>query len=276
MSRRGLVAAAAMGLAACWLLMPVVKAATQAQPQPQARQAQAPPQQASPLPAQAEPVDRPGVTDNLQDEVFAALVRLPLAAVLGTALALRPRRRGTPVRQSAVIQTQIILAVVGALIMLVVGASLARAFGIVGAANLIRYRSKIEDPKDAVVMLCALAIGLSVGVGLYGLAIVGTLFIGFALWIIESFESQTRVFELSVKLGEQTEALRPKIEQVFKRFQLTYELRTASPEQVLYLIETPVDLQTDRMSTALTTLVPDGKGAVEWDEKKADKAVVKP
>jgi len=160
--------------------------------------------------------------------------------------------------------------------MLFVGASLARGFGSVGGANLIRYRSKIEDPKDAVVMLCALAIGLSVGVGLYGLAIVGTLFIGFALWIIESFESQTRVFELSVKLGEQTEALRPTIEQVFKRFQLTYELRTASPEQVLYLIETPVDLQTDRMSTALTTLVPDGKGAVEWDEKKADKAVVKP
>ena len=65
-------------------------------------------------------------------------------------LALRPRRNGTPERQPAVVQTQIILAVVGALIMLVVGASLARAFGIVGAANLIRYRSKIDDPKDAV------------------------------------------------------------------------------------------------------------------------------
>ena len=96
------------------------------------------------------------------------------AAVCGAArapsLALRPRRRGTPVRQPAVVQTQIVLAVVGALIMLVVGASLARAFGIVGAANLIRYRSKIDDPKDAVVMLCALSVGLAAGVGLYGLA----------------------------------------------------------------------------------------------------------
>ena len=123
-------------------------------------------------------------------------VRLPLAAVLGTALALRPRRRGTPPRQPAVVQTQIVLGVVGALIMLVVGASLARAFGIVGAANLIRYRSKIEDPKDAVVMLCTLSVGLSAGVGLYGLAIIGTLFIGLALWIIESFEPQTRAFEI--------------------------------------------------------------------------------
>ena len=65
------------------------------------------------------------------------------------------------------IQTQIMLAIVGAVIMLVVGNSLSRAFGIVGAAGLIRYRSNIADPKDAVVMLSSLAAGLPVGVGLY-------------------------------------------------------------------------------------------------------------
>ena len=45
------------------------------------------------------------------------------------------------------IQTQIILAIIGALVMLVVGASLARAFGVVGAAGLVRYRAKIADPR---------------------------------------------------------------------------------------------------------------------------------
>jgi hypothetical protein len=126
--------------------------------------------------------------DDLMHEMRAVAVRLPLAAALGTALALRPRRRGTPIRQPAVVQTQIVLAIVGALIMLVVGASLARAFGIVGAANLIRYRSKIEDPKDAVVMLSALSVGLAAGVGLFVLAILGTAFLVGALWIIEGFE----------------------------------------------------------------------------------------
>gem|GEM_PF-1170201 len=219
--------------------------------------------------AQPEPVDVPGVADNLQDEVMSALARLPLAALLGTALALRPRRRGTPVRQPAVVQTQIILAVVGALIMLVIGASLARAFGIVGAANLIRYRSKIDDPKDAVVMLCTLSVGLCAGVGLYGLAVIGTLFIGLALWVIESFEPQTRVFALTLKLGDDTKALRPKIEQVLERFKCDWELRGAAPDEVSYFITTPRELQTDRVSNALTALVPDGKGAVEWSEKKA-------
>src|SRR5262245_57084386 len=62
------------------------------------------------------------------DEIRHALIRLPLAAMLGTVLAVRPKRPGTPPRQPAVIQTQIILAIVGALVMLVVGTNLARAF----------------------------------------------------------------------------------------------------------------------------------------------------
>ena len=79
------------------------------------------------------------------------------------------------------IQTQIILAVIGALVMLVVGSSLARAFGIVGAAGLVRYRAKVDDPKDAGVMLSTLAVGLASGVGLWVLAIFGTAFILFVL-----------------------------------------------------------------------------------------------
>jgi uncharacterized membrane protein YhiD involved in acid resistance len=205
--------------------------------------------------------------EELKDELIAAAVRLPVAALLGTALALRPRRRGTPARQPAVIQTQIILAVVGALIMLVVGGSLARAFGIVGAASLIRYRSKIDDPKDAVVMLSALSVGLAAGVGLYGIAMFGTLFLVLALWIIESFESQTRVWELSIKLGEKTAVLRPRIEAVLRRFKTQYELRGQSEDEVSYLVTSPLKLHTDRVSNVLTALVPTGKGAVEWKER---------
>lgn len=216
-------------------------------------------------------VDLPGVMDTFQEELLASAVRLPLAALLGAVLALRPRRGGTPERQPAVVQTQIILAIVGSFIMLVVGASLARAFGVAGAANLIRYRSKVDDPKDAVVMLCALSAGLASGVGLYGLAVIGTVFIVSCLWVIEGFEPQTRVFELNVKLGTKTQDLRPKIEEVLRRYKARYELRTASEEMVSYMVTTPKSLRTDRVSNLIMELVPDGKGAVEWDEKLKDK-----
>jgi uncharacterized membrane protein YhiD involved in acid resistance len=205
---------------------------------------------------------------NALHDVQVALIRLPLAAILGACLALRPKRRGTPPRTPAVLQTQIILSIVGAVIMLVVGASLARAFGIVGAANLIRYRSKIDDPKDAVVMLCTLAVGLASGVGLYALAIVSTAFIAGALWVIESFEAPLRHFELKIKAGDDTDSLRPKIEQILRRYGLQFELRTSSDEEVCYDVQVPFEIQTDRISNAILQLDEKGHAAVDWSEKK--------
>jgi uncharacterized membrane protein YhiD involved in acid resistance len=202
-------------------------------------------------------------------EIDDALVRLPLAAVLGAALALRPRRKGTPPRTAQVVQTQIILSVVGAVIMLVVGASLARAFGIVGAANLIRYRSKIDDPKDAVVMLCALAVGLATGVGLYALAGFSTVFLVIALGIIESFEPKTgKQFDLKIKVGDRTDELRPKIETILDRYRLQYEIRTSSDEEVCYDVHVPLEVQTDRVTNAILKLDPEGHAAVDWADKK--------
>ena len=99
--------------------------------------------------------------------VWRALVLLPSAAVLAGMLGfVRPIRRQLVPRSIHVIQTQILLAIVGAAIMMVVAESLARAFAIVGAAGLVRYRAHIDDPKDAGVLLVALAIGLAAGGGL--------------------------------------------------------------------------------------------------------------
>jgi uncharacterized membrane protein YhiD involved in acid resistance len=202
-------------------------------------------------------------------EIDDAMVRLPLAAALGAALALRPRRRGTPKRDPAVIQTQIILAVVGAVIMLVVGASLARAFGIVGVASLIRYRSKIDDPKDAVVMLSALAVGLASGVGLYALAGFSAVFLVAALWVIESFEQGLKRFDLRIKAGKDTDAKRPQFEELLRRYKLKFELRTSSDDEVCYDVQVPIELKTDRISNAILKLDPEGHASVEWADKKA-------
>ena len=204
----------------------------------------------------------------LLHELRDAAIRLPLATALGTLLALRPRRHGTPPRSAAVIQTQIILAVIGAVIMLVVGVSLARAFGILGVAGLIRYRSKINDPKDAVVMLAALAVGLASGVGLYALASFSTLFLTAALWVIEGFEPRTRVFELSIKLEDKTLTLRPKVEEILRRYRCTVEPRTVSESELVYEVTAPYGLRTGSLSRSLLALDGHGKGAVEWKETR--------
>ncbi len=220
------------------------------------------------------PAPQPETFASAKDQAWNAGVRLSLAAGLGALLALRPRRRGTPPRSMPVIETQIILAGVGALIMLVVGTSLARAFGIVGAANLIRYRAKIDDPKDAVVMLAALAVGLACGVGLYPLAATGTLLIGLFLWTIESFEPKaTKPFELRIKVKKGAAELRPAIERTLRSYRVGLELRATAEDEVHYMVHLPQDLKTDRLTSALLALAPaDDDPAVEWEDKKAKKS----
>jgi hypothetical protein len=201
------------------------------------------------------------------EQLFDALYRLPLAAGLASVLALRPRRRGTPKRQPPVVQTQIILAIVGAVVMIVVGSSLARAFGIVGAAGLVRYRAKIADPKDAGVMLATLAIGLASGVGIWMLAIFTTAFVLVVLWVIESFENARAAFELKVEAKDPA-ALRPRIEELLTRHRLEHSMRTVSNEEVMYEVQLPIDKKTDRLSNQILQIDPENATGVEWKKKE--------
>ena len=203
-------------------------------------------------------------------ELRMAFERLPLAALFGTALAFRPRRRSQGGRNVVVIQTQIMLAVVGAVIMLVVGNSLSRAFGIVGAAGLIRYRASIADPKDAVVMLCALASGLAVGVGLYRLGLIATLFMMLLLWSIEWLEPPPRKqFELRIKTAA-AEDFRSKAEDVMKGFSVEFDLMVEEPEELRYAVSVPVTLRTRDVSDTLR-LVGGDDVICRWEEKRPNR-----
>jgi uncharacterized membrane protein YhiD involved in acid resistance len=212
----------------------------------------------------------PPFTEQVRD-LKHALSRLPVAAGLACVLAFRPRRKGTPPRQAPVIQTQIILAVVGAVVMLVVGSSLARAFGIVGAAGLVRYRAKIDDPKDAGVMLSTLAVGLAAGVGVWLLAGFATLFILAVLWIVESFEpTATQLFTLKV-MAKDPAAIKPRLDELLTRYRVEFELRGTSKEELHYEIRLPAQGKTDRLSDRIFKLDPANVNEVEWEEKKEKK-----
>lgn len=203
-----------------------------------------------------------------QVTLLQAMVRLPLAAALGSALAMRPRRAGTPPRKPAVVQTQVILAVMGALVLIVVGANLARAFGVVGIAGLIRYRAKIDDPKDASVMLAGLGVGLACGVGLLYLSAAATAFLLALLWVLESKEADILApFTLKVKTDDPA-GLRRQVEALLRRFKLGYELRSWGPEELVYVVNVPLAMKTDELSTNLVGLAPKDKIGVEWEEKK--------
>ena len=61
--------------------------------------------------------------------------------------------------------------------MMLIGASLARAFELVGALSIIRFRTVIKDTKDTSFVFAALAVGMACGTSNYFLAVIATVFI---------------------------------------------------------------------------------------------------
>ena len=198
-----------------------------------------------------------------------ALVLLPVAALLGAMLGLvRPIRRSLVPRSSHVIQTQVLLAIVGAVIMLVVAESLARAFAIVGAAGLVRYRAKIDDPKDAGVLLVALAAGLAVGSGLLLFATVACGFVVAVLWVLESLEPPDRArFDLTIDTKDTAE-LKPRIEHALRAKGIRFELWGSSPARLRYEVTLPLHLKTQKLTRIIKKLNGHNGTSVEWNIKK--------
>ncbi len=75
------------------------------------------------------------------------------------------------------VNSLIFLSVITALVIMVIGNNLARAFGLVGALSIIRFRTAIKDTIDIVYIFLSLAIGMAAGVGYYRVAVIGTLFV---------------------------------------------------------------------------------------------------
>src|SRR5215211_3776549 len=154
-------------------------------------------------------------------------LRFSLAAFLAALLAFRPRRGLSVVRRNPyVAQTQILMAVVAGAMMMVVGDSAARAFGIFAAASLVRFRTNIRDPKETTVLLVCLGVGLAAGVGRWDMAVILTLFVLLTLAVLESFE-RFQVFR-SMEVCVQTrnvEQADKMLKGLFERHGFDYELR---------------------------------------------------
>lgn len=80
--------------------------------------------------------------------------------------------------------SMIILTMITSIVIMVIGNNLARAFGLVGAMSIIRFRTAVKDTQDIVFIFFGLAIGMAAGVGYHKMAIFGSLFIGLMIFLL--------------------------------------------------------------------------------------------
>ncbi len=210
--------------------------------------------------------------------VGSITLRLLLAALLGAALAFRPRKRLLILKRNPYVeQTQILLAIVAAALMIIVGDNAARAFGIFAAVSVVRFRTNIRDPKEITVLLISLAVGLAAGFGRWDLALILTVFALVVLWILEYREASQVSRTMDVKVSSKNVATTQGVlRDIFKRYGFDAELRGINRENsdepvgsLVYSVELSPVATTDTLSEEILTTDSANVDSIEWEQKKS-------
>ena len=132
----------------------------------------------------------------------AIVLGLSFLLSMATAWVYRHTHRGTSYSQSFA-QTLILMGMVTSLIMLIIGSNIARAFSLVGALSVIRFRNAVKETRDVGFMFLAMAVGMACGTRFYLLASFATAVMGAVLVLmykVDLFSKKTTERLLRIRL----------------------------------------------------------------------------
>ena len=119
------------------------------------------------------------------DVVLTIVLSFVLSLIIGWVY--ENTHRGVAYSQSYV-QTLVLMTMVVGIIMLIIGSNIARAFTLVGALSIVRFRNAIKETRDVGFIFFALAIGMACGTRFYALATVSTLVICALIWVMVRYD----------------------------------------------------------------------------------------
>jgi anti-anti-sigma factor len=157
---------------------------------------------------------------------LAKLVASALIGMLVTVVHRQTRSDRTP--NPSMDQAQVLLCVSGALMMVIIGNNLARAFGIAGAASVIRFRTPVEDARDITILFILMGLGMAAGLGAFAVAGLGTLFLCGLLPALNLFSGDRPRSMLVEIVADGRELPMSHIHQVFAINGIVFEPREVS------------------------------------------------
>ncbi len=131
-------------------------------------------------------------TFSVADIAIAMSLSFVLSAMIGWVY--RATHRNVSYSQSYV-QTLVVLGMLISLIMLVVGSNIARAFALVGALSVVRFRNAIKETRDVGFIFLVMGVGMAVGTRFYLLAVVAAVAISLIVVVMHRFNW----FQLNVR-----------------------------------------------------------------------------
>lgn len=170
------------------------------------------------------------------DIVLTIVLSFALSLLIGTVY--QRTHRGVAYSQSYV-QTVVLMAMVVGVIMLVIGSNIARAFTLVGALSIVRFRNAVKETRDVGYIFFAMAVGMACGTRFYLLAVLSTLVICALLWAMDRFnffakEASSHLLKIRLPSDMPYATL---FENVFARYLNRYELVAMESVQAGMLLE---------------------------------------
>ncbi|UJF33382.1 DUF4956 domain-containing protein [Paenibacillus hexagrammi] len=167
-----------------------------------------------------------------------ALTTILVAFVLGAVISFTYMKTQPMYNQSFTL-TMIVLPAIIAVIILLIGSNIARAFSLAGAFSIIRFRSAPGDPKDISFVLFTMAAGLACGVGAFGYAALFTIALCVLMFVLKTVkfgEKKTSQKLLKVTIPENL-GYEEAFDEIFKKFKINYELRKVKTTELGSLYE---------------------------------------
>lgn len=157
--------------------------------------------------------------------VWTVALDLALAFVLGQSVAwlYTKTHRGLSYSRNLV-HSLVLLCMIVTMVMLVVGDSVARAFGLVGALAIIRFRTVMRDARDTTFIFLGLAIGIAIGAHQYTVAVGGVVLIGAAATLLQYSGFGTRHADTGILRVEGSPQLPGVLEPLLSRLCRHFEL----------------------------------------------------
>lgn len=118
---------------------------------------------------------------SVMDIVLVLVLSFALSAFIGWVYKIS--HRGTSYTQSFVF-TLVLNGMVVALVMTIIGSNIARAFTLVGALSIVRFRNAVKETRDVGFIFFTMAIGMAVGTKFYLLAVIGTIVISLVILLM--------------------------------------------------------------------------------------------
>ena len=163
---------------------------------------------------------------SILDVVVALVLSFVLSAYIGWIY--QKTHRGTSYTQSFVF-TLVLNGMVVALVMMIVGSNIARAFSLVGALSIIRFRNAVKETRDVGFIFFTMAIGMAVGTRFYLLAVIGAVVISLVILLMTRFDWYARpmanqILRIQIPDGTPFDTL---FDRTFLRYTSTSELISA-------------------------------------------------